>query len=209
MKTRFLLTVCLGIFGAHKFYEGNKKVGLIYFFTLGLFLVGWIADSLSMGFRGRDAFFSNTANDTLTSDGSDVNRITRLVGCIPLVVVLFSAGSDKTQTSQDIASAAPELAKDHAFCAGYIGSLAPGLAERRHCAMEDDNSVLLCQKLAFEGLIRSKSFAVYEDQIAIGYRLGRIASSGSTEDLVDATKKCDRLLEIIIAQMKKQSESRN
>ena len=30
--------------GAHRFYYGRPVSGTIYFFTLGLFLIGWIVD---------------------------------------------------------------------------------------------------------------------------------------------------------------------
>jgi TM2 domain-containing membrane protein YozV len=33
-----------GFIGAHRFYYGRPVSGTIYFFTLGLFLVGWIVD---------------------------------------------------------------------------------------------------------------------------------------------------------------------
>ncbi len=33
-----------GFIGAHRFYFGRPVTGTIYFFTLGLFLVGWIID---------------------------------------------------------------------------------------------------------------------------------------------------------------------
>lgn len=33
-----------GFMGAHRFYFGRPVSGTIYFFTLGLFLVGWIVD---------------------------------------------------------------------------------------------------------------------------------------------------------------------
>ena len=41
------LAICvfyLGFFGIHRFYEGDKKWGLIYMFTFGLFGCGWIYD---------------------------------------------------------------------------------------------------------------------------------------------------------------------
>ncbi len=34
----------LGIFGAHRFYFGKPLSGVLWFFTGGLFLVGWIVD---------------------------------------------------------------------------------------------------------------------------------------------------------------------
>lgn len=38
------LCIFLGFFGAHKFAEKKVKWGLIYFFTLGLFVFGWLFD---------------------------------------------------------------------------------------------------------------------------------------------------------------------
>jgi len=35
-----------GFMGAHRFYYGRPVSGTIWFFTLGLFLVGWIVDLL-------------------------------------------------------------------------------------------------------------------------------------------------------------------
>lgn len=34
----------LGFLGAHRFYYGKQLSGTLYFFTLGLFLIGWIVD---------------------------------------------------------------------------------------------------------------------------------------------------------------------
>ncbi len=39
-----LLCLFLGFYGAHKFYEGNIGMGIVYLFTAGLFLIGWIID---------------------------------------------------------------------------------------------------------------------------------------------------------------------
>lgn len=33
-----------GFMGAHRFYYGKTKTGILYFFTLGLLLIGWIVD---------------------------------------------------------------------------------------------------------------------------------------------------------------------
>lgn len=33
-----------GFMGAHRFYYGRQITGTIWFFTLGLFLIGWIVD---------------------------------------------------------------------------------------------------------------------------------------------------------------------
>ena len=34
----------MGFIGAHRFYYGRPVSGTIYFFTFGLFLIGWIVD---------------------------------------------------------------------------------------------------------------------------------------------------------------------
>lgn len=39
-----LLCIFLGIFGAHKFYEGKGGLGIVYFFTGGLFFIGVFID---------------------------------------------------------------------------------------------------------------------------------------------------------------------
>ena len=41
----------LGLFGVHRFYEGDKKWGLIYLFTFGLFGYGWLFDMFRILFK--------------------------------------------------------------------------------------------------------------------------------------------------------------
>lgn len=47
------LILCLffGYFGAHKFYEGKSKMGVLYIFTMGLFGIGWLVDIIILLFR--------------------------------------------------------------------------------------------------------------------------------------------------------------
>ena len=40
----FFLCLFLGCFGAHKFYEGKTGMGVLYLFTAGLFIIGWLVD---------------------------------------------------------------------------------------------------------------------------------------------------------------------
>ena len=39
-----LLCIFLGLFGAHKFYEGKTGMGILYIFTGGLCGIGWMID---------------------------------------------------------------------------------------------------------------------------------------------------------------------
>ena len=41
----FLLCLLVGIFGVHKFIEGKILAGIIYFFTGGFFVIGWLIDT--------------------------------------------------------------------------------------------------------------------------------------------------------------------
>lgn len=44
-----------GFTGAHRFYYGRPVSGTIYFFTLGLFLIGWLVDLFLIPGMDRDA----------------------------------------------------------------------------------------------------------------------------------------------------------
>jgi len=44
-----------GFMGAHRFYYGRPVTGTIWFFTLGLFFIGWIVDLFLIPGMDRDA----------------------------------------------------------------------------------------------------------------------------------------------------------
>ncbi len=44
-----------GFLGAHRFYYGHQLTGTLYFFTLGLFFIGWIIDLFLIPGMSRDA----------------------------------------------------------------------------------------------------------------------------------------------------------
>ncbi len=45
----------IGFLGAHRFYYGRQISGTIYFFTLGLLLIGWIVDLFLIPKMNREA----------------------------------------------------------------------------------------------------------------------------------------------------------
>ncbi len=58
-----------GFMGAHRFYYGKPWTGTLWFFTLGLFFVGWIVDLFlipSMDRRASRRFRSGPVNFNLT-----------------------------------------------------------------------------------------------------------------------------------------------
>ena len=46
--TAYLLLIFFGIIGVHKFYLNRPGIGVLYIFTLGLFLVGVIYDLFTL-----------------------------------------------------------------------------------------------------------------------------------------------------------------
>ena len=67
----FLLCLFLGWMGAHKFYRGKKKTGLIYLFTLGLLCVGWWGDlaQICMTYFGKTDSTDTSTKSKITSYG--------------------------------------------------------------------------------------------------------------------------------------------
>ena len=58
-----------GFIGAHRFYYGRPITGVIWFFTLGLFLIGWIIDLFlipSMERQADQRFVAGPVNYNLT-----------------------------------------------------------------------------------------------------------------------------------------------
>ncbi|WP_193074172.1 NINE protein [Pseudomonas sp. FME51] len=58
-----------GFMGAHRFYYGKPWTGTLYFFTLGLFFIGWIVDLFlipSMDDHADQRFRSGRVNFNLT-----------------------------------------------------------------------------------------------------------------------------------------------
>ena len=47
----FFLCLFIGVFGAHKFYEGKILLGILYFFTAGLFGIGVVYDLIVLFFK--------------------------------------------------------------------------------------------------------------------------------------------------------------
>ncbi|MGE0315808.1 MAG: NINE protein [Lautropia sp.] len=55
LKSVGYLLWIFGFLGAHRFYYGRPVTGTIWFFTLGLFLIGWIVDLFLIPSMDREA----------------------------------------------------------------------------------------------------------------------------------------------------------
>ncbi len=51
-----LLTIFLGLLGIHRFVDGKIWTGLLYLFTGGFFLIGWIFDIYCLITKGKLEF---------------------------------------------------------------------------------------------------------------------------------------------------------
>jgi TM2 domain-containing membrane protein YozV len=49
-----VLCIFLGPIGVHKFYEGKVGIGILYIFTGGLFMIGWIIDIIIIATKKTD-----------------------------------------------------------------------------------------------------------------------------------------------------------
>ena len=56
----FFLCLFLGMFGAHKFYEGQKGMGILYLCTAGIFGYGWLFDCISLICKPNPYFVKTT-----------------------------------------------------------------------------------------------------------------------------------------------------
>ena len=74
----YILWAFLGYFGAHRFYLGYIGTGILWFFTCGLFGIGWLIDLCLIP--------SLTAKMNALLNGVTVTRTTHMVGA-PAVVV--------------------------------------------------------------------------------------------------------------------------
>lgn len=48
-STAYFLWLFLGFFGGHKFYLDKSGMGILYFFTFGIFFIGWFIDLFTLG----------------------------------------------------------------------------------------------------------------------------------------------------------------
>ena len=62
-KTIGYILWIFGFMGAHRFYYGRQLTGVLWFFTLGLLLIGWIVDLFLIPSMDRAADRRYTAGD--------------------------------------------------------------------------------------------------------------------------------------------------
>ena len=64
----FFLCLLLGFVGAHKFYEGKLKIGLLYLCTCGIFGFGWIIDIILIMLKKDEIYNPKEKNNNIDMD---------------------------------------------------------------------------------------------------------------------------------------------
>ncbi|WP_419698655.1 NINE protein [Mucilaginibacter sp. NFX135] len=73
-STAYILWFFLGLIGVHKFYLNKTGMGILYFFTCGIFFIGWFIDLFTLGSQvdTYNALFGRFGN---TNHNNNVNNI--------------------------------------------------------------------------------------------------------------------------------------
>ncbi len=101
---RLCITYFLGMFGVHKFMDGDSKNGMLYLCTFGLFFFGWIYDLLIAVFDVIEVYINSKSgiekfeiNNYKTMKKSVSKFLTIIIGCM---VIFNIVNSFKTSNSQ-------------------------------------------------------------------------------------------------------------
>lgn len=91
----FLLCLFFGWAGGHKFYRGNKRLGIVYLLTLGLLCIGWWGDliQLCMAYFGKNS-------EAAPSLKRKISSYTAALLCV-LVLGSCSSGKSSDKPSTD------------------------------------------------------------------------------------------------------------
>lgn len=85
-KTELILAWFLGFFGAHKFYRKKYGMGILYIFTFGLFVIGWLGDAISLTLQ----YFSAKKGRTIGKP----QKVCSYIAAFLCVSILGSCGSN-------------------------------------------------------------------------------------------------------------------
>ena len=108
-KSELILAWFLGYFGAHKFYRKKYGMGVLYIFTFGLFVIGWLGDAISLTLQ----YFSGKKGRTI----GKAQKVCSYIAALLCVSVLGSCGSNNPtpvvpETEPTIATIAAETTEE-------------------------------------------------------------------------------------------------
>lgn len=101
----FVICLFFGYIGLHKFYERKYSIGILYFFTLGLFSLGWIYDCIILGkqvYNFNKCSKSNITNATTNSNDYDKNSEDYLICNVAGVTFDNQDGSSRQKYIKDL-----------------------------------------------------------------------------------------------------------
>lgn len=90
--TEVVLAWLLGWVGAHKFYRRKYGMGILYLLTLGLFLFGWIGDSVCLTLR----YINQRSGRETTKRGRVISYIAS-VACVLLLLGSCGTGGNASE----------------------------------------------------------------------------------------------------------------
>lgn len=96
-----LLCLFLGWAGAHKFYRKNKRMGILYLVTLGLFGIGWLGDLARICMM----YFNSEESAELPTK----RKVGAYVAAFFCVLVLGSCGSGNDADTRTIETTVPAV----------------------------------------------------------------------------------------------------
>lgn len=116
-KVALLLSVFLGMFGAHRFYTGKIGTGILWFFTVGLFGVGVVMDIIAIC-KGT---FRDKHGNELRRDAAPTLKVLKIAVLIWVVlyVIAFISANLGDSSARDTSIAVPKTNTDYDVYTDY------------------------------------------------------------------------------------------
>ena len=98
-KTEMILAWCTGFVGGHKFYRKKYGMGILYILTVGLFLIGWLGDSISLTWQ----YFTAKKG----KQSGNLQKVISYIAAFLCVCMLGSCGGSTEQTVHPATESVP------------------------------------------------------------------------------------------------------
>lgn len=178
------ITYLFGIFGVHKFMEGDTKNGMLYLCTLGLFFFGWIYDLLTAIFDVVEVYINSKPsiknfeiNNYKTMKKSVSKFLTIIIGCTVIfnIVNSFRTSNSQIRNGEGEVSSVSSITRD-------IKETATTMYSNAYKFYTDNNysqAIRLCNELINN---YSSNYEVYNDALNLKrIMLGKVVTISASE----------------------------